>query len=157
MGLSSSASVKLRSEGSRSSVTLLIPYAYERLLEKRKRRLHKNTAQILELLMKRHQRAGNLDWTNNWKLTVLYQNTGMDLQRCDFLVDSFIWHQFKTLARHYNVSMCWLFTAFLKSFGTPEKNGFTWVVKSYQKLEIAVKTALRLYKTSKTPSTLDTS
>ena len=67
-----------------------------------------------------------------------------------------IWHQFKTLARHYNVSMCWLFTAFLKSFGTPEKNGLTLVVKSYQKLEIAVKTALRLYKTSDTP-TLDSS
>ena len=125
MGLSPS-SIKLKSKDSRSSVTLLIPYAYERLLEKRKRRLRKSTAQILEILMKRHQRAGRLNWTNNWKLAVLYQNPGLDLQRCDFLVDSYVWHQFKTLARHYNVSMCWLFTAFLKVLELQKKMGSHW-------------------------------
>ena len=107
--------------------------------------------------MKRHQRAGKIELDQQ-----LEADCTLSKPRAIPAAPRFpgrflrIWHQFKTLARHYNVSMCWLFTAFLKSFGTPEKNGFTLVVKSYQKLEIAVKTVLRLYKTSDMPLTWDT-
>ena len=75
--------------------------------------------------------------------------------RCDFEVDSFLWHQFKALARFYNVSMCRLFVDFLRIFGTPSKNDITLRVQLYEKLQVFSKTALRLYKT--TDAFLDTS
>ena len=88
-------------------------------------------------------------------LPVLYQKKGLGLRRCDFEVDSFVWHRFKALARFYNVSMCRLFVDFLRIFGTPSKNGITLRVQLYEKLQIFSKTALRLYKT--TDALLDTS
>ena len=87
-----------------------------------------------------------LFFANHKKLAVLYQRKGLGLRRCDFQMDSFIWHRFKALARFYNVSMCRLFVAFLKIFGTPKKNELTLKVQLYEKLQIFSKSTLRFYK-----------
>ena len=156
MGLTSVSSIKINSADCKYRVTLLIPRMDWDLLEKRKKRLQKSSAEFLEFLLKRHQRGNEkLFFANHKKLPVLYQNKGLGLRRCDFEVDSFIWHQFKALARFYNVSMCRLFVDFLRIFGTPSKNGITLRVQLYEKLQILSKTALRLYKT--TDAFLDTS
>ena len=85
-------------------------------------------------------------FANHKKLAVLYQRKGLGLRRCDFQVDSFIWHRFKALAHFYNVSICLLFVCFLKIFGTPSKNRLTLKVQLYEKLQILGKRALRFYK-----------
>ena len=154
MGLPSP--IKINSANCKCRVTLLIPRMDWDLLEKRKRRLQKSSAEFLEFLLKRHQRGDEkLFFANHQKLPVLYQSKGLGLRRCDFGVDSFVWHRFKALARFYNVSMCCLFVDFLKIFGTPSKNGITLRVQLYEKLQILSKTTLRLYKT--TDALLDTS
>ena len=156
MGLASASSIKINSADCKCRVTLLIPRMDWNLLEKRKRRLKKDTAELLEFLLKRHQRGDQkLFFANYRKLPVLYQDKGLCLRRFDFQVDSFLWHQFKALARFYNVSMCRLFVDFLRVFGTPSKNGITLKIQLYEKLQIFNKTALRLYKT--TDAFLDTS
>lgn len=142
------ASIKLSSYNRKSRVTLFIPDKNWKLLEKRKNRLGKTTAEVLEIFLRRYQNAKSLKFANLHKLTVLYQDKGLCLRRCDFEVDSFVWHQFKALARFYNVSMCLLFVHFLKIFGTPKKYNLTSAIKLYEKLRISSKTALRLYKTS---------
>ena len=147
MGLASS--IKISSADCKCRVTLLIPRRDWNLLEKRKRRLQKSSAELLEFLLKRHQRGNEkLLFANHQKLPILYQDKGLGLRRSDFEVDSFIWHQFKALARFYNVSMCRLFVDFLRIFGTPSKNGITLRVQLYEKLQILSKTALSLYKTT---------
>ena len=144
---SPTSSINLESADYKSSATLLIPHQYWNLLEKRKRRLRKNIAELLEFFIKRHQRGDEKAFfANHKKLAVLYQRKGLGLRRCDFQVDSFIWHRFKALARFYNVSMCRLFVAFLKIFGTPSKNSLTLKVQLYEKLQIFSKRALRFYK-----------
>ena len=154
MGLPSP--IKVNSADCKYRVTLLIPRMDWKLLEKRKRRLQKNTAELLEFLLKRHQRGDQkLFFVNSKKLPVLYQNKGLGLRRCDFQVDSFLWHRFKALARFYNISMCRLFVDFLRIFGTPSKNSITLRVQLYEKLQTLSKTTLRLYKT--TDALLDTS
>ena len=156
MGLASAPSVKINSADCKCRVTLLIPRMDWGLLEKRKRRLQKSSAELLKFLLKRHQRGDEkLFFANHQKLPVLYQNKSLGLRRCDFQVDAFLWHQFKALTRFYNVSMCRLFMDFLRIFGTPSKNGITLRVKLYERLQIFSKTALRLYKT--TDALLDTS
>ena len=116
------SSINLESADYKSSATLLIPHQCWDLLEKRKKKLDKSNAELLEFFIKRHQRGDEKAFfANSWKLAVLYQRKGLGLRRCDFQVDSFIWHRFKALARFYNVSMCRLFVAFLKIFGTPKK------------------------------------
>ena len=143
---SCTSSIKLEAMHTNSSVTLLIPHKDCYLLEKRKRRLKKSTAELLELFIKRNQRGDEkVFFANSWKLAVLYQRKGLGLRRCDFQVDSFTWHRFKALARFYNVSMCRLFVAFLKIFGTPGKNRLTLKVQLYEKLQILSKSALRFY------------
>ena len=145
MGLPSP--IKINSADCKYRVTLLIPSMDWNLLEKRKRRLQKSSAELLKFLLKRHQRGNEkLLFANHQKLPVLYQDKGLELRRCDFQVDSFVWHQFKALARFYNVSMCRLFVDFLRIFGTPSKNSITLRVQLYEKLQILSKTALRLYK-----------
>ena len=152
MGLASAPSININSADCKYRVTLLIPRMDWDLLEKRKRRLQKSSAELLEFLLKRHQRGDEkLFFANQQKLPVLYQKKGLGLRRCDFEVDAFIWHQFKALARFYNVSMCRLFVDFLRIFGTPSKNGITLRVQLYEKLQIFSKTALRLYKTTCLP------
>ena len=148
MGLTS-ASIKVNSADCKYRVTLLIPRMDWNLLEKRKKRLQKSSAELLKFLLKRHQRGNEkLFFANHQKLPVLYQDKGLGLHRCDFEVDSFLWHRFKALARFYNVSMCRLFVDFLRIFGTPSKNSITLRVQLYEKLQILSKTALRLYKTT---------
>ena len=155
MGLASS-SIKINSADCKYRVTLLIPSMDWNLLEKRKRRLQKSSAELLEFLLKRHQRGNEkLFFANQQKLPVLYQKKGLGLRRCDFEVDSFLWHRFKALARFYNVSMCRLFVDFLRIFGTPSKNNITLRVQLYEKLQVFSKTTLRLYKI--TDLELDTS
>ena len=145
MGLASS--IRINSADCKCRVTLLIPRMDWNLLEKRKRRLQKSSAELLKFLLKRHQRGDEkLLFANQQKLPVLYQKKGLGLRRCDFQVDSFLWNQFKALSRFYNVSMCRLFIAFLGVFGTPSKTGLTLRVQLYEKLQIFSKTALRLYK-----------
>ena len=149
MGLASAPSIKINSADCKYRVTLLIPSMDWNLLEKRKRRLQKSSTELLKFLLKRHQRGNEkLFFANHQKLPVLYQDKGLGPRRCDFEVDSFIWHQFKALARFYNVSMCRLFVDFLRIFGTPSKNNLTLRVQLYEKLQILSKTALRLYKTT---------
>ena len=149
MGLFSASSIKINSVDCKCRVTLLIPHREQNLLEKRKRRLQKSNAELLEFLLKRHQRGNEkLFFANRQKLPVLYQSKGLGLRRCDFEVDSFIWHQFKALARFYNISMCRLFVDFLRIFGTPSKTSLTLRIQLYEKLQIFSKTALRLYKTT---------
>ena len=157
MGLLSPASpIKINSANYKCRVTLLIPRMDWNLLEKRKRRLQKSSAELLKFLLKRHQRRNEkLFFANHQKLPVLYQKKGLGLRRCDFEVDSFVWHRFKALARFYNVSMCRLFVDFLRIFGTPSKNSPTLRVQLYERLQIFSKTTLRLYKT--TDALLDTS
>ena len=156
MGLPSTPSIKVNSADCKYRVTLLIPRMDWNLLKKRKRRLQKSSAELLEFLLKRHQRGNEkLFFANHQKLPVLYQNKGLGLRRHDFEVDSFLWHQFKALARFYNVSMCRLFVDFLRIFGTPSKTSLTLRIQLYEKLQIFSKTALRLYKT--TDAFLDTS
>ena len=156
MGLFSASSINIDSADCKCRVTLLIPRIDWGLLEKRKRRLKKSSAELLEFLLKRHQQGNEkLFFANQQKLPVLYQKKGLGLRRCDFQVDSFLWHQFKALARFYNVSMCRLFVDFLRIFGTPSKNDITLRVQLYEKLQIFSKTALRLYKS--TDALLDTS
>ena len=156
MGLASAPSIKINSADCKCRVTLLIPHWDWNLLEKRKRRLQKGNAELLKFLLKRHQRGNEkLFFANQQKLPVLYQKKGLGLRRCDFEVDSFLWHQFKALARFYNVSMCRLFVDFLKVFGTPSKHSPTLRIQLYEKLQIFSKTALRLYKS--TDALLDTS
>ena len=141
------SSIKLEAGNYKSNVTLLIPHTDWNLLEKRKRRLKKSTAALLEIFIKRHQRRDEkVLFANSWKLAVLYQRKGLGLRRCDFSVDSFIWHRFKALAHFYNVSMCRLFVAFLKIFGTPGKNSHTLKVQRYEKLQISSERTLRFYK-----------
>ena len=150
MGLTSTptSSIKVNSADCKYRVTLLIPRVDWNLLEKRKRRLKKDTAELLEFLLKRHQRGHEkLFFANQYKLPVLYQNKGLGLRRCDFEVDSFLWHRFKALARFYNISMCRLFVDFLRIFGTPSKTSLTLRVQLYEKLQVFSKTTLRLYKT----------
>ena len=152
MGLASAPSIKINSADCKYRVTLLIPCMDWDLLKKRKRRLRKSNAELLKFLLKRHQRGNEkLFFANQYKLPVLYQNKGLGLRRCDFQVDSFLWHRFKALARFYNVSMCRLFVDFLRIFGTPSKNGITLRVQLYEKLQILNKTTLRLYKTTGLP------
>ena len=152
MGLLSVPSIKISSADCKCRVTLLIPCMGWNLLEKRKRRLQKSSAELLEFLLKRHQQGDEkLFFANQQKLPVLYQKKGLGLRRCDFEVDSFIWHQFKALARFYNVSMCRLFMDFLRIFGTPSKNDITLRVQLYEKLQVFSKTALRLYKIAASP------
>ena len=147
MGLPSP--IKINSADCKYRVTLLIPRMDWNLLEKRKRRLQKSNAELLEFLLKRHQRGNErLFFANSKKLPVLYQNKGLGLRRCDFGVDSFLWHRFKALARFYNISMCRLFVDFLRIFGTPSKTSLTLRIQLYEKLQILSKTALRLYKTT---------
>ena len=149
MGLTSTPSIKINFADCKYRVTLLIPRMDWNLLEKRKRRLQKSNAELLKFLLKRHQRGNEkLFFANSKKLPVLYQSKGLGLRRCDFEVDSFLWHRFKALARFYNVSMCRLFVDFLRIFGTPSKNGITLRVQLYEKLQILNKTTLRLYKTT---------
>ena len=149
MGTASAPSIKVNSAGYKYRVTLLIPRMDWSLLERRKRRLKKDTAELLEFLLKRHQQGNEkLFFANQQKLPVLYQKKGLGLRRCDFEVDSFLWQQFKALARFYNVSMCCLFVDFLRIFGTPSKTSLTLRVQLYEKLQIFSKTALRLYKTT---------
>ena len=156
MGLASAPSIKINSADCKYRVTLLIPSMDWNLLEKRKRRLQKSNAELLKFLLKRHQRGNEkLFFANQYKLPALYQNKGLGLRRCDFEVDSFLWHRFKALARFYNISMCRLFVDFLRIFGTPNKNSITLRIQLYEKLQIFSKTALRLYKT--TDAFLDTS
>ena len=144
--------IKINSADCKCRVTLLIPHRDWKLLERRKRRLKKDTAELLEFLLKRHQRGNEkLFFANHRKLPVLYQDKGLGLRRCDFEVDAFVWHRFKALARFYNVSMCRLFVDFLRIFGTPSKNSITLRVQLYEKLQILSKTALRLYKTTCPP------
>ena len=154
MGLTSipTSSIKVNSADCKYRVTLLIPRMDWNLLEKRKRRLQKSSAELLKFLLKRHQQGNEkLFFANFKKLPVLYQNQGLGLRRCDFQVDAFVWHRFKALARFYNVSMCRLFVDFLRIFGTPSKNSITLRVQLYEKLQILSKTALRLYKTTCPP------
>ena len=153
--LSPASSIKINSADCKCRVTLLIPHRDRNLLEKRKRRLQKSNAELLEFLLKRHQRGNEkLFFANHQKLPVLYQKKGVGLRRCDFQVDSFLWHRFKALARFYNISMCRLFVDFLRIFGTPNKNGITLKIQLYERLQIFSKTALRLYKiTDPTPDT----
>ena len=149
MGLASAPSIKVNSSDCKYRVTLLIPSMDWNLLEKRKRRLKKDTAELLEFLLKRHQRGNEkLLFANHQKLPILYQDKGLGLRRCDFEVNSFVWHRFKALARFYNVSMCRLFVDFLRIFGTPRKNDITLRVQLYEKLQVFSKTSLRLYKTT---------
>ena len=151
MGLTSipTSSIKINSADCKCRVTLLLPRRDWNLLEKRKRRLKKSNAELLEFLLKRHQRGDQkLFFANHRKLPVLYQDKGLCLRRCDFQVDAFIWHSFKALARFYNVSMCRLFVDFLRIFGTPSKNGPTLRVQLYERLQIFSKAALRLYKST---------
>ena len=149
MGLASVPSIKISSADCKCRVTLLIPHRDWNLLEKRKRRLQKSSAELLEFLLKRHQRGDQkLFFANHQKLPVLYQKKGLGLRRCDFEVNSFLWHRFKALARFYNVSMCRLFVDFLRIFGTPSKTSLTLRVQLYEKLQIFSKTALRLYKSN---------
>ena len=149
MGLASAPSIKVNSADCKYRVTLLIPRMDWNLLEKRKRRLQKSSAELLKFLLKRHQRENEkLFFANHQKLPILYQDKGLGLRRCDFEVDAFVWHRFKALARFYNVSMCRLFVDFLRIFGTPSKNSITLRVQLYKKLQILSKTALRLYKTT---------
>ena len=152
MGLTSAPSIKVNSAGYKYRVILLIPHRDWKLLERRKRRLKKDTAELLEFLLKRHQRGNEkLFFANHKKLPILYQDKGLGLRRCDFEVDSFLWHRFKALARFYNISMCRLFVDFLRIFGTPSKTSLTLRVQLYEKLQIFSKTALRLYKTTGLP------
>ena len=154
MGLPSfpTSSIKVNSADCKYRVTLLIPRMDWNLLEKRKKRLKKSNAELLEFLLKRHQRGDQkLFFANHRKLPVLYQDKGLCLRRCDFQVDAFIWHSFKALARFYNVSMCRLFVDFLRIFGTPSKNSITLRVQLYEKLQVFSKTSLRLYKTTCPP------
>ena len=149
MGLFSAPSIKVNSADCKYRVTLLIPRMDWNLLKKRKRRLQKSSAELLEFLLKRHQRGDEkLLFANHQKLPILYQDKGLGLRRFDFEVDSFLWHQFKALARFYNVSMCRLFVDFLRIFGTPSKTSLTLRIQLYEKLQIFSKTALRLYKTT---------
>ena len=152
MGLTPAPSIKVNSADCKYRVTLLIPRMDWNLLEKRKRRLKKNSAELLEFLLKRHQQGDEkLLFANYQKLPVLYQKKGLGLRRCDFEVDSVLWQQFKALARFYNVSMCCLFVDFLRIFGTPSKTSLTLRVQLYEKLQILSKTALRRYKTTGLP------
>ena len=57
MGLTSAPSIKVNSADSKCGVTLLIPRQDWNLLEKRKRRLQKSSAELLKFLLKRHQRG----------------------------------------------------------------------------------------------------
>ena len=142
MGLPSfpTSSVKINSADCKCRVTLLIPRMGWKRLEKRKRRLQKSSAELLKFLLKRHQRGNEkLFFANQQKLPVLYQKKGLGLRRCDFEVDSFVWHRFKALARFYNVSMCRLFVDFLRIFGTPSKTSLTLRVQLYENCKFSVK------------------
>ena len=57
MGLTSAPSIKVNSADCKYRVTLLIPHKDWSLLEKRKRRLQKSSAELLKFLLKRHQRG----------------------------------------------------------------------------------------------------
>ena len=99
MGLASAPSIKINSADCKCRVTLLIPRMEWNLLERRKRRLKKSSAELLKFLLKRHQQGDEkLFFANHKKLPVLYQNKGLGLRRCDFKwipssgINSRLWH-----------------------------------------------------------------
>ena len=78
MGMASAPSIKVNSADCKYRVTLLIPRMDWNLLEKRKRRLQKSSAELLKFLLKRHQRGNEkLFFANQQKLPVLYQKKGL--------------------------------------------------------------------------------
>ena len=122
MGLASAPSIKVNSADCKYRVTLLIPRMDWNLLEKRKRRLQKSSAELLEFLLKRHQRGNEkLLFANHQKLPVLYQDKGLGLRRCDFEVDSFVWHRFKALARFLQCLYVLFICRFSKNFRNSEQ------------------------------------
>ena len=140
---------RVTEEREKAVVSLLIPEKYWKGFQNLKREENKSSADIFEDLLEKHQRAQDSDLANRTKLTTQYQDPGLDLTRHSFWVDPLIWHRFKNIARFYGVSICFLFTALLRTLGnlvTNKKKYAPLVVKLYEKVKIPLKTATRSYR-----------
>lgn len=77
-------------------------------------RQYENLENYLIFLIHSSRNLNESNLPNARQLTSCYQEKGLDLQRVDFRIDSYIWHEFKCLARLRGFSMCHFFVILLK-------------------------------------------
>ena len=143
---------KITESRKKAVVSLLIPRKQWKRLEGLKRKSNRSSAECLEHLLGKHQNGKNSALANHSKLTTQYQDPGLKLKKHSFWVDPLLWHRFKSLARFYGISMCFLFTALfcaLENLGTDIKKYPPLTVKLYEKVKIPLRTAIRRYKVMK--------
>ena len=145
----SQPSLEVIEKREKTVVSLLIPSEHWEHFERLKQDSGKSSTEFLKYLLERHQNGKNPELANRVKLTTQYQDGGLKLKKYNFWVDPLIWHRFKTLARFYGVSMCYLFTALLctvKKLGTDIKKYVPLLAILHEKVRIPFGIAIRRYR-----------
>ncbi len=118
--------IKIQDSRQRIISSILIPQVYWSLFENQKKRLNKNTNELLPFLLRRFSVKKWLLFSQTNRSTTSYQKTGQNLIKHNFSVTPANWQRMRSLAKLYGISICHFFIVLLllletKYVGTPLK------------------------------------